>query len=263
LARSAAGLALGLPLSVPYYRDRRLAAWVAGTLARRPVEAVFAFSSAMAQYVPRRSPRFAMDFVDVDSQKWAAYAATRRGPAAWIYRREARRLLDYDRAVARRADVSLFVSEREAALFRHLAPESAGKIHGVSNGVDWEYFDPAGMTSVGLPSADAPPNLVFTGAMDYWPNIEAVIWFADEVLPAIRQRHPAIIFRIVGLHPDRRVRDLAGRPGIEVTGAVPDARPYLAGASAVVAPMRIARGSDGDGPSGRRIARGAGRHSGG
>jgi sugar transferase (PEP-CTERM/EpsH1 system associated) len=240
--RSASGLVSGLPLTVPFYRDRRLAAWVTDTLARKPADAVFVFSSAMAQYVPRgdaRPRRFAMDFVDVDSEKWAAYAEGRRGAAGWVYRREARRLLDYDRAVAQRADISLFVSDREADLFRRLAPESTEKIRGLSNGVDTTYFDPAA-TAPALSSGQ--PSLVFTGAMDYWPNIEAVTWFADNVLPGVRQRHPRAIFRIVGLKPDKRVLELGQRPGIEVTGPVPDVRPYLAGAGAVVAPMAIARG---------------------
>ena len=240
--RSATGLVSNLPLSVPFYRDRRLQAWVSRTLARNPVDAVFVFSSAMAQYVPlgpKRPLRFAMDFVDVDAMKWAAYAESKRGLAGWIYRREARTLLAHDRQVAMRADVSLLVSDREADLFRSLAPESAAKIHALSNGVDARYFDPAAVPAA--PRSD-PPNLVFTGAMDYWPNIEAVIWFADNVLPGVRARHPGAVFRIVGLNPDKKVLELGERPGIEVTGRVPDVRPYVAGASAVVAPMGIARG---------------------
>ena len=240
--RSATGLVSNLPLSVPFYRDRRLAAWVDRTLARNPVDAVFVFSSAMAQYVPQgreRPPRFTMDFVDVDAMKWAAYAETKRGLAGWIYRREARTLLAHDRQVATRADVSLLVSDREADLFRSLAPESAARIHALSNGVDAHYFDPAAVPAA--PRSD-PPNLVFTGAMDYWPNVEAVIWFADNVLPGVRARHPGAVFRIVGLNPDKKVLELGDRPGIEVTGRVPDVRPYVAGASAVVAPMGIARG---------------------
>jgi sugar transferase (PEP-CTERM/EpsH1 system associated) len=141
--------------------------------------------------------------------------------------------------VAVRADTSLFVSDREAALFRGLAPESAGSIHALSNGVDAAYFDPAAATAD--PSPDQP-SLVFTGAMDYWPNIEAVTWFADHVMPGVQALHSQARFRIVGLNPDRKVLELGERPGIEVTGRVPDVRPYLAGAAAVVAPMGIARG---------------------
>jgi sugar transferase (PEP-CTERM/EpsH1 system associated) len=239
--RSAAGLVEGLPLSVPFYRDRRLARWVRDTLARRPADAVFVFSSAMAQYVPDgplRPPRFAMDFVDVDALKWSAYAETKRGLAGWIYRREARTLLAHDRRVAERADVSLFVSAREADLFRGLAPESAQRIRPMSNGVDAGYFDPSTLST---PPSE-PPALVFTGAMDYWPNIEAVTWFADHVLPGVQARHSGARFQIVGLNPDRQVQALGERPGIEVTGRVPDVRPFVAGAAAVVAPMAIARG---------------------
>jgi sugar transferase (PEP-CTERM/EpsH1 system associated) len=109
----------------------------------------------------------------------------------------------------------------------------------MSNGVDAAYFDPATQ-----PAAPAPasPNLVFTGAMDYWPNIEAVTWFADNVLPGVQARHPGARFQIVGLNPDAQVRALGERPGIEVTGRVPDVRPYVAAAAAVIAPMAIARG---------------------
>jgi sugar transferase (PEP-CTERM/EpsH1 system associated) len=240
--RSLSGLLSGLPLSVPFYRDTQLAAWVSESLAKRPIDAVFVFSSAMAQYVtrrPSRPKRFIMDFVDVDSQKWAAYAEGRSGAARWIYRREARTLLDHDRAVAREADASLLVSDREAELFRRLAPESAERIHHLFNGVDTTYFDPA---AVPPQSQSTGPSLVFTGAMDYWPNIEAVTWFADHVFPAIQRRYPRAVFRIVGLNPDRKVVELGLRPGIEVTGRVPDVRPYLAAAGAVVAPLSIARG---------------------
>ncbi|GGF10910.1 glycosyl transferase [Aliidongia dinghuensis] len=243
--RSASGLIDDLPLSVPFYRDRRLAAWVARTLARTPADAVFVFSSAMAQYVPEgpmRPRRFAMDFVDVDAMKWAAYAETKHGAAGWIYRREARKLLAHDRRVAERADISLFVSDREAELFRGLAPESAGRVHALSNGVDSAYFDPGQVGSADATASSPRPRLVFTGAMDYWPNVEAVVWFADHILPGVQARHPEARFQIVGLNPDKRVQELAGRPGIEVTGRVPDVRPYLAGADAVVAPMGIARG---------------------
>jgi glycosyltransferase involved in cell wall biosynthesis len=84
--------------------------------------------------------------------------------------------------------------------------------------------------------------VVFTGAMDYWANVDAVCWFAEAVWPALSAAHPAAVFYIVGARPEARVRALAGLPRVVVTGAVADVRPYLAHARLAVAPLRIARG---------------------
>jgi glycosyltransferase involved in cell wall biosynthesis len=78
--------------------------------------------------------------------------------------------------------------------------------------------------------------------MDYWPNVDAVTWFADQAFPRIRERVPNALFCIVGMRPTPQVSKLAERPGVMVTGAVPDVRPYLAHAHAAVLPLRIARG---------------------
>ena len=126
-----------------------------------------------------------MDFVDVDSEKWAEYAATKSFPARQIYRREARQLLRFDRRVARQADASIFVSEPEAALFRKRAPEVREKVLVIPNGVDSTYFSPE---NAGLkPKFGGTPVIVFTGRMDYWPNVDAVVWFSDTVLPRLRR----------------------------------------------------------------------------
>jgi polysaccharide biosynthesis protein PslH len=85
-------------------------------------------------------------------------------------------------------------------------------------------------------------GIVFTGAMDYWPNIDAVTWFAERIFPAIRDKSPAARFTIVGSRPTEAVLALARQPGVVVTGSVPDVRPYLAHAACAVAPLRIARG---------------------
>jgi glycosyltransferase involved in cell wall biosynthesis len=90
--------------------------------------------------------------------------------------------------------------------------------------------------------ADAGKVVVFTGAMDYWPNEDAVCWFADEVLPLIHRQAPGVCFHIVGARPSPRVRKLAQRGGVVVEGEVKDMRPYLAHAAVAVAPLRIARG---------------------
>jgi polysaccharide biosynthesis protein PslH len=239
--RSLAGLATGQALTVPYYRDARLAAWVAAVLRDHHPASAYLFSSAMAQYVvgrPDRPPRVIMDFVDVDSQKWSAYAQTRRWPLSWVYRREAAALLRHDRAVAAQVEASLLVSPAEAALFRRLAPEAAERTVAMTNGVDTAFFDPA--PPCPSPFAAGPP-VVFTGAMDYWPNIDAVTWFAREVLPILR-REVAVDFIIVGANPPPAVLSLRTQEGVLVTGRVPDVRPYLAHAAAVVAPLGIARG---------------------
>jgi sugar transferase (PEP-CTERM/EpsH1 system associated) len=158
----------------------------------------------------------------------------------WLYRYEARQLLAYERRVAREYDASLFVSAPEAELFRQLAPESTAKIGHFSNGVDTDYFSPD------QPHADpyAPGEraLVFTGAMDYWPNVDAVQWFAADVFPALRERFADLKFYIVGSRPAPAVQELAKLPGVVVTGTVPDVRPYIAHAAVAVAPLRIARG---------------------
>jgi sugar transferase (PEP-CTERM/EpsH1 system associated) len=239
--RSLAALPLGRSLSEGYYRDAGLARWVEQTMAAHNVKRVLVFSSPMAQYADQyRGARRVIDFCDVDSDKWRQYADKKPWPMSWLFRLEARRLLAYERAVARDWDASLFVSDPEAALFRQLAPESAVKIGHFNNGVDTDYFSPhLGHAS---PYADGERALVFTGAMDYWPNVDAVQWFANEVFPQLRARDAGLRFYIVGARPSAAVQALAQLPGVVVTGTVPDVRPYIAHAKVAVAPLRIARG---------------------
>lgn len=238
---SATALLMNRPLSLDYYRSRSLSEWVARLHRKLPVSRVLVFSSVMAQFVePERYARKVIDFVDVDSAKWSQYAVQKSWPMNRVYAREGRQLLRYERRVARDFDASLFVSAQEAALFSGLAPESAARIGWFSNGVDSSYFSP--MHDFDNPYPEGGPVMVFTGAMDYWPNVDAVQWFADDILPGILQRHPEARFCIVGARPTPQVQALAQRPGIHVTGTVPDVRPYLAHAQVSVAPLRIARG---------------------
>src|SRR6267143_1853636 len=241
--RSLTALATGEPLTLRYFRSARLARWVDDTLRSRRIERALIFSSAMAQYVERAAAdrlRRVLDFVDLDSDKWRQYSQRKRGPARWLYRREAEILFEVERRYAAAFDASLFVSEAEARLFTAQAPEAATRVSVVENGVDTEYFSP--QRAYPNPYAADEAVLVFTGAMDYWANVDAVAWFAREVFPQVLSNFPQARFYIVGTRPTRAVRDLARLPGIRVTGAVPDTRPYLAHARAAVAPLRIARG---------------------
>ena len=241
LVRSLPALATRDPLTLPYYRDAKLAAWVRRLRRERPMT-VFVYSSSMAQYVMDDDgcPRL-IDFVDVDSEKWREYATRRRWPLSAIYSREAEALLAVERRIAAEFEASIFVSEPEARLFRERAPEVARRVTSVTIGVDTQRF--SADTVYQDPYGNAGhPAVCFTGMMDYWPNIDAVTWFVESVLPAVRRDRPGTTFWIVGANPTRAVQDLASHPGVYVTGRVEDTRPYLAHAAAVVAPLRVARG---------------------
>lgn len=241
---SLSGFLSGEPLSLPYYRNAALQHWVNDTISRHAIDKVVVFSSTMAQFVSGSKYaqlRRVADLCDVDSDKWRQYAEGRSLPMRWVYQREARQLLAYERKVAAEFDASLFVTRAEAELFRKLAPESADRVDHFDNGVDTDYFDPE--LDHMSPYQTPGPRVVFTGAMDYWANVDAVQWFVDEVWPAVRASCPTAEFFIVGSNPGPAVRALAAKPGVSVTGRVPDVRPYLAYADVSVAPLRIARGT--------------------
>jgi sugar transferase (PEP-CTERM/EpsH1 system associated) len=239
--RSLGALFANRSLSVDYYRHAGLQAWVDQVAKRHDIRRVLVFSSPMAQYaMDLHNARRVIDFVDIDSDKWRQYAEKKPWPMSLLYAHEAKQLLRYEQHVAQAFDASLFVSQPEADLFKRLAPVSQLKTGFFSNGVDTEYFcpDPA----LENPYASDGAVMVFTGAMDYWPNVDAVQWFAKDIFPAIRQAHPNAQFYIVGSRPSAEVQALAALPGVQVTGTVPDVRPYLAHAQLAVAPLRIARG---------------------
>ena len=238
--RSLAGLARGEALTLHYYRNAALATWVRDTVATQHIDTAVVFSSSMAQYVEHLpGMRMLVDFVDVDSAKWGQYAAHHAWPLSWLYRREGQRLLACERRVAANAQRSFFVTDAETAMFRSLAPECAARVEPMCNGVDAAFFSP----DPARPSPFAPNEipLVFTGAMDYWPNVDAVTWFARDVLPGLLQQWPALRFHIVGRSPTAAVQALASA-AVNVTGTVPDVRPYVQHAAVVVAPLRLARG---------------------
>ena len=236
---SLSGLMNGSALTLRYYRDAGLRRWVEDTVRREKIDAAIVFSSSMAQYADGLAMPMLVDFVDVDSAKWTAYAGHHRWPMSWLYRREGERLLAYEREVAARAARSFFVTDNEAELFRSLAPECSGDIEASGNGVDAEYFQVDAARASPFAMGEIP--LVFTGAMDYWPNIDAVSWFVRDMLPQLSARWPALRFHVVGREPSDAVRALA-HERVKVTGTVPDVRPYLQHAALVVAPLRLARG---------------------
>jgi sugar transferase (PEP-CTERM/EpsH1 system associated) len=241
--RALAAVARNEALSVAILRDAALAHWIGDLVQRRPIQCVFAYSSAMAQFltsVPGRRLRQIVDFVDVDSEKWRQMASYARWPLSWVYRRESVRLAAFERDAAARCDDCLFVSPAEARSFQELVPEARRKALVLPNGVDATYFSPA--RRFPCPFGPGGPAIVFTGDMSYWPNQDAVLWFAGAVLPRLRFDHPTVRFVAVGRRPGRSLRRAAARLGFTLTGAVADVRPFLAHAALVVAPLRVARG---------------------
>lgn len=233
------------PITLPYYFDKRMQQWTKRTLLQKNIRKIFIYSSSMAQYCEDeqfKSAKRVIDFVDVDSDKWRQYAEKKTGLAKWIFQREFKLLAKYEDKVCAEFDHSLFVSPDEAHLFRERLPSKEQvKVHGLLNGVDIDFFDPQADFS-DEPLVPKKPFLVFTGAMDYWANVDAVLWFVKQVWPLILQQQPQAIFCIVGGNPSKEVTELTKQQGIAVTGRVHDVRPFIANAQCVVAPMQIARG---------------------
>jgi sugar transferase (PEP-CTERM/EpsH1 system associated) len=242
--RSLRGLADGRPLTLPYYSDATLSRWVARILSRPHLSRVFIYCSAMAQYVPvefRRSLRSVVDLVDVDSEKWFDYARGAKAPMSWLWKREGKRLRQVERAIVKDFAMTLVATAEEMEILRRLAPlEAQEKISCIANGVDSEYFSPD--RQYASPPEIRGTALVFTGAMDYWPNVDAVTYFSRAILPRLRQHIPDVSFYVVGSNPKPEVAALRAEAGVVVTGRVPDVRPYIAHARAVVVPLRIGRG---------------------
>ena len=227
-------------LSVECFRNVQLQKYIDTILVSNNISAAMVVSAPMAEYLrSSRSPlpsRMVLDLVDVDSEKWREYARRSPWPVNQVYRLEARLHGRYEHLATEIFDTVLLATDAEASIFNSLYGQDR-KAKGLSNGVDLDYFTPQPCTTTSNSS-----RIVFCGAMNYQPNIDAVTWFANTVFPIIRQHIPNAVFSIIGSKPTGRVRALANRPGVEVTGTVADVRDHVAPASLSVAPIRIARG---------------------
>ena len=203
------------PLTVPYFYSAELAGEVRKALLSRSYDRIFVYCSAMAQYVESagRIP-LVMDLVDVDSDKWTQYATFTRFPFSAVYRREGRSLREYERKVCAKSSCVVVTTEREAQLVREISPDA--NVHVVPNGVDTAYFDPQA-----VPPDRTVPTVIFTGDMSYFPNEDAVCYFAQKVLPLVRQAVPGVRFLIVGRNPSRKRPAIAEDRGSGGDGLCP------------------------------------------
>ena len=242
----ALALVRGMPVSVPAFHDREIEAYVSQVLATRSISAIYVFSGQMGQYIPADfTGRVVMDFVDVDSAKFDAYARRSGRLLNWIYEREARLLSAEEARLAERADASLLISEQEANLFRSRLPEgsnAAEKVGVLPNGIDSMNFDPT-LVAPETRMLDCPgPRLIFTGQMDYAPNIEAVLRLTDRIMPRVRERYPEASLHVVGRNPVVELLERHGQDGCHVWGRVDDIRTWLKSADLAVIPLEVARG---------------------
>ncbi|WND02601.1 TIGR03087 family PEP-CTERM/XrtA system glycosyltransferase [Temperatibacter marinus] len=238
------GLFRGQSITRASYTSRSMQRYTDALIQSKQVDGVFVFSCGMAQFSEKHAGNIPilMDMVDVDSAKWEAYSADSSFPMSWIYNREAITLGKEEDFAARSSHETILVSAEEAALFKErMSPQSADlaqKVSGLNNGVDCHYFS-AEQADV---SAAEASDLVFTGAMDYRPNIEAVCWFCENVFPMLKNKYPTITFAIVGGKPSQDVQRLAEIEGVIVTDRVPETRDWIKASKIMVAPLRTARG---------------------
>ena len=242
--RHTSGLLFNKPLSVTNFYSSSLQKIIDHLLANESFDNIICTSSSLAEYIFRctsltklkQRPRLVMDFMDLDSDKWRQYSESSSFPMKWVYRREARLLAEYERKIHDSFDTCFFISQAEVDLFcQHhscnIPPLAIG------NGIETESFTPPPIAP-----DNKDPVFIFTGVMDYKPNIDAVIWFAENVWPQITQIYPSSRFIIAGMNPVPGVLALANDERIEVTGFVDDILPYYHQSDIFIAPLRIARG---------------------
>jgi sugar transferase (PEP-CTERM/EpsH1 system associated) len=182
-----------------------------------------------------------IDYCDLDSEKFKQFARQSRPPFSWLYQLEGERLTAFEKQAAEYFDHVIFIGPEEKKLFD--ANGCRHKVALMSNGVDFARYYGNELPASHASHPDRKPYLLFTGAMDYLPNIDAAHWFAREIFPQLKAQIAKLEFYIVGGNPAAKIRKLHDeRAGIVVTGYVDDVRPYVKNASVFVAPMRIARG---------------------
>jgi sugar transferase (PEP-CTERM/EpsH1 system associated) len=239
-ARAVAASLSGRPFSVAFFHSRRMTERVKLALRSRSYDRIFVFSSSMAQYVEDANniPRV-LDFVDVDSDKWLQYANRSSWPWSWLWSREAKRLGAYESELVRTFSTTLVCTDAEAQLLRSKAP--IGGIRTLENFLDVDQYDSA-QACIPDRIRSWEPYVIFSGSMDYRPNVDAVSFFYREVFPLVCREVPEVRLVIAGRNPHRSITNLQSDLRVHVTGNVSDIRPYIWGASVAVVPMRIARG---------------------
>ena len=194
----------------------------------------YAYSSSMgAFFLDKTDKPRVMHFGELDSDKWDQYSKKTRWPMSWVWKREARTLFDFETRLANSVNQNVFCTPLEEKIFNDRIPDAPSVV--LRNGVDLDFFHPQ------LEHAEER-HIVFTGVMNYYPNVDGCVHFCSEILPRVREEFPDTRFTIIGAHPTDDVMRLGELDGVEVTGFVDDTRDWMRRGSIAVAPLRIARG---------------------
>ena len=233
------------PLQLHYWYAPRMQRKINQLLAQERFELIHAQLFRMGQYVTEvQGPAKVLDLCDslalnlsrraeLESHPWLAKIKLDCTPKRFLVKLEEKRVRRYEVDITKAFDCGTVVARFDRDYL--LAQDDTLNLSIVPMGVDLGYFQPNSTT-------DPVPTLLFTGTMNYFPNIDAAIYFSDEVFPRIRERHPKACFYVVGNHPSESVKRLEAREGVIVTGYVPDVRPYFEKASVFVAPLRAGSG---------------------
>lgn len=234
-ARMVARLPTSIPSSFGYFHSPALARTIRGLVRTQDFDLIFVHCSSVARYVSdvRHIPKI-LDFGDMDSQKWLDYARFKPFPLSLGYRLEGVKLEAEEKRLACAFDVCTATTRAEWSTLEGYGTGAA--TDWFPNGVDSEYFAPGD-------DAYDPDTISFIGRMDYYPNQECMLRFCRDIFPRIRARRAGAKLVVVGADPAPEIRKLAEMPGVSVTGSVPDVRPYLRRSAVMVAPLKIARGT--------------------
>lgn len=244
LPRLLLGLLKNESLSVANFYSKTLQKKIDITLQEMSFDAVICTSSAVAKYIFHSEalkglsskPKLLTDFMDLDSDKWQQYADKSSFPMSLVYQREAKLISKYEQKIQQSFDACFFIADAEVNLFKK-AVANADNVYTLGNGMNTEEFYPAN-----IPPKNSAPVFLFTGVMDYKPNVDAVVWFVEEVWSGILNQYPQARFIIAGMNPNSAVQELTKVTGVETTGFVDEILPYYHESDYFVAPFRLARG---------------------
>lgn len=234
--RMVAYLFTPVPSSIAYFYSSRLKQRIAEEISTNRPDLIYVHCSSVAHYVAEYDIPKIMDFVDMDSAKWLIYSRFKSFPINLGYWYEGIRLRRAEKKLAQQFSVSTCITRTELDTLNNYNLDIDGDWF--PNGVDSDFFCPDPD-----PGSYQPDTISFIGRMDYYPNIEAMLRFCNDILPLIQQHKPDARMIIIGANPAPEIRRLEQLNGVTVTGTVDDVRDYVRSSAVMVAPLNIARGT--------------------